>query len=334
MNFCILGAGAWGTAMAVHLDRAEQTVTLVPRRMELSLALASTRENADYLPGRKLADSIQIAHELKPALMEVEVILLACPVAGLRSACERIVEVLESSWRLKLLLVLCKGLDRESLSRPTELVRKLVPGYCYGVLSGPSNADEVALAKPTAMSLAADADETLLIAVQEALSSESLRVYRSNDVIGVELGAALKNVYAIGAGIADGLALGDNAKAAFLTRAIQEMVTVGSGLGGQSATFFGLSGFGDLTATCFGSWSRNRSFGEAVAKGEKPGNWVKSRDSVVEGYWAVETFHELCGRERVVAPILEEIYAVLFHEKSPQSAMMALMQRPLKEEKM
>lgn len=332
MNICILGAGAWGTSMAQHLVRSGQNVTLVPRRIEHATAMATTHENADYLPGIALDPNIQIAFELRPALMEAELVLFACPSQGLRDWCERLKPVLDSALRLRALVTLCKGLEQSTLRYPVDLVREIIPGYHYGVLSGPNYAREVAEGKPTATVLAMDAPEDELAAYQEALHGERLRVYRSSDVAGVELGGCLKNIYAIGAGFCDGLSLGDNARAAFLTRALHEMVRLGVAFGGRKETFYGLSGIGDLTATCSGEWSRNRTFGESIARGRSVAGLMDKRKTVVEGYWATACFYVKCKEKELDAPILGEVYKVLHEGKQPAQVVEALMSRPTKPE--
>jgi glycerol-3-phosphate dehydrogenase (NAD(P)+) len=332
MTIAVFGAGAWGTAMAVHLQRRGHRVTLVPRRMEQALELSSTRENRQYLPGFELAMDMQIGCEPRPAIMEADLLLLACPSAGLRALCARIAGHAGDAWGRPLCLALCKGLDTDTLELPSTIMRQALPGWETGVLSGPSNAGEVARGKPTALVLAAEASERALEQAQHALSDRRLRLYRSGDVRGVELGGSLKNVYAIAAGASDGLGLGDNARAALLTRALAEMVRLGTAWGGARETFFGLSGFGDLVATSHGDWSRNRTFGQAIGKGSSPESLMRERATVVEGYQATRCFHELARRDGLEAPILEQVHAVLHEGAPPDEALSALMGRNLKEE--
>lgn len=332
MNFAVLGAGAWGTAMAVHLQRLNHTVTLVPRRMEHALAIASARENADYLPGVHLPHSLQIGCELRPALMEAEVVLLACPSHALRRLCQDIAAVLDSSRGIRCLVILCKGLESESFLRPTQVTTEVLPHFTSTVLSGPSFAAEVANGAPTAITLAGPTNAADIVAVQEAMSSETFRVYRSEDSTGVELGGCLKNVYAIAAGICDGLQLGDNAKAGLLTRALAEMVRLAGRLGARPETLYGLSGFGDLVATCTSQRSRNHTFGTQLAKGNDPDKLIEEQRTVVEGYFATQAFYELCQRENLDAPILSEVYRVVYQGQPPAQALRNLMTRDLKRE--
>ncbi len=332
MNCCVLGAGSWGTAMALHLDRCQHSVALVPRRMEHALALASSRENVEYLPGYQLPHTIQIGCELAPVLMEAEVVLLACPSKALRHLCERVRAVRDVARQLKLFIVMCKGLELDSFKTPAEIVNQIFPQIACGVLSGPTFAGEVAAGHPTAVTLALDAGCTDTLFYQQAFSNASLRAYLSHDVRGTELGGTLKNIYAIASGMCDGLQLGDNAKAALLTRSLNELVQLGQLLGGEKETFYGLSGFGDLVATCSGSWSRNRTFGERIASGERPESIIRNQRAVVEGYRATDCMQRLCQQQNLEAPILAQIHAVLYRGQEPRIALQALMSRGLKAE--
>ena len=332
MNFAVIGAGAWGTAFAIHLSRLGHTVTLVPRRLEQALAIASMRENADYLPGIKLPPSIQIGYELTPVLMEAEVVLLACPSQALRETCERLRANLGLVTQLKLIVSLAKGLEAGTHLRPSEVIAAVLPNYAAGSLTGPTNAAEVARGRPSAMVLAVTRTDAFLADVQAALSGPTLRVYTSHDVAGAEFGGCLKNVYAIAAGCCDGLKLGDNAKAALLTRALAEMVRVGVALGAKADTFYGLSGFGDLVVTCNGAWSRNRTFGQHLGEGAKAADLLAVSKSVVEGYRTTESFAGLCKERGIDAPILAETYRILYEGRPPAEALAALMTRELKRE--
>ena len=332
MNFCVLGAGAWGTAIALHLIRQGHAVTLVPRRIEVAMALASTRQNEDYLPGFELPLNLQIGFEVRPVLMEADVAILACPSKGLRSLCEMIAQALDSAEALKLVITLCKGLEEGTFLRPGEVVEGSLPGIAHAVLSGPTNAAEVAAGKPTAVTLGAQVIDGTIEAVQTAMSGGTMRVYTSDYLIGVELGGCLKNIYAIAAGCVDGLRFGDNAKAALMTRALNEMIRLGVSLGADAKTFFGLSGFGDLVATCNGSWSRNRTLGQKLGEGNSLETLMSGRKTVVEGVTATKVFHNLCEEKKIEVPILNQVYAILYENLEPRDAMEALMLRGLKAE--
>ncbi len=332
MNCVIFGAGAWGTAVAIHLDRLGHTVTLVPRRLEQALKLATERINHDYLPKHSLAHSIQVGLEPAPALMDADIVFLACPSKGLTDLLKQIGPDIQKS-SAKIVISLCKGLDQNTLQRPTELIQKALGKIPAATLSGPSNANEVAHGNPTAMVLASTADDATLRTVQAAISGPTLRVYTSNDVAGVEIGGTLKNVYAVGAGLCDGLKLGDNAKAAFLTRALQEMIRVGVALGGKSETFLGLSGTGDLMATAHGSWSRNRTLGQAIAQDPAATlAGLKTRRDAVEGYLATDSLSQLAKSHKLDAPILFLLQKILFEGLDARTGVTTLMTRDLKAE--
>jgi len=332
MNFAVLGAGAWGTAFAIHLCRLGHTVTLVPRRFEQALDLASARVNPEYLPEVPFPPSLQLAHELAPVMLEADVAILACPSHALRETCTRLADARGGATRFRLVLSLAKGLELGTHLRPSEVIASVLPDLLIGALSGPTNAGEFARGLPAAMVLAPNRSDPLIAEVQVALSSPTLRVYTSDDLAGVEFGGCLKNIYAIAAGCCDGLRLGDNTKAALLTRALAEMVRVGSALGARPETFYGLSGFGDLVATCHGAWSRNREFGQRLGEGATAAELVAHRKTVVEGYKTAQSFHGLCRERGIDAPILAEVNGILFEGKKPAQALAALMTRGLKRE--
>lgn len=332
MNFSVLGAGAWGTAMAIHLSRLGHTVTLVPRRFELAVELGAVRENRDYLPGFRLPESLQIGFELAPVLMETEVVVLGCPVAGVREWSRLIAQSRDQARALRLVLSLAKGLEVGTHLTPCQIVRELLPGIGVGSVTGPSHAAEVAEGRPTALVLATERHDELSDAVQQALSCAALRIYTTDDVLGAELGGALKNVYAIAAGMCDGLGLGDNAKAALVTRVLAEMIRIGERLGANPLTFVGLSGFGDLIATCYGEWSRNHEFGHGLGSGRTVEEMMRDRRTVVEGYRTTESLYEVCAERMIEAPILDQVHAVLFRGRKPAEGVAALMTRGLKRE--
>jgi glycerol-3-phosphate dehydrogenase (NAD(P)+) len=329
MNFVVVGAGAWGTAFAVHLARSGREVVLAPRRSEHAARLRERRENFDYLPGIPLPPSIRVEHELSSALKDADVLLIACPSQALSQTCARVSDYLQSG-RPSLVVSLAKGLELGSHRRPSEVIAATLSGCAVGSLTGPTNAAEVARGLPAAMVLGTATINERTKEIQGSLSGPTLRVYTCDDLAGVEYGGSLKNVYAIAAGCCDGLKLGDNAKAALLTRALAEMVRVGTTLGARAETFYGLSGFGDLVATCHGSWSRNREFGENVGSGQTVAELLHNRKSVVEGYKTTQSFKELCAEKKIEAPILQEMYAILFQGKAPAAALNSLMTRVLK----
>lgn len=332
LNFTVIGAGAWGTAMAVHLARRGQHTTLVARRPEHAAQLAADRENRDYLPGCRFPDGLLVTADLRAALLEADVALIACPSQSLRAWCEQMVGVLHDTSRLQLFLSLVKGLEIGSHLRPSEVMGQILPGLNCGTLTGPTNAGEVARGLPAAMVMAAQRPDEFVAKVQVAMSGSTLRIYTSEDLVGAEYGGSLKNIYAIAAGLCDGQHLGDNAKAALLTRAVNEMVRVGTALGSKPETFYGLSGFGDLVATSHGAWSRNREFGEMIGAGKSVPELLAGRKTVVEGHRSTEALYGLCKERGITAPILSEVYAILYQHKKPADALHALMTRELKRE--
>lgn len=334
MNFCILGAGAWGTAVAIYLSKIGHVVTLVPRRVEQALSMSSARENQDYLEGVPFDPNLQIGSSLKPALMESDYIFFACPSHALRETCQQVIEqAIPSSPRLRGALALCKGLEPETNLFAHEVMsREFGSNFSTGYLTGPSHAEDIATGKPAAMVLAINGSDLDRKKLQSEISSAFLRIYRSDDRTGVALGSCIKNVYAIATGISDGLGLGDNARAALLTRSMNEMISLGKVLGASNDTFFGLSGFGDLVGTCMGQWSRNRNFGLALTKENQPEKILTSQKTVVEGYLATECFYNKCKDLKLEMPILKQVHAILYSGKNPSTALKDLMTRDLKAE--
>ena len=332
LNFAVIGAGAWGTAMAAYLARRGRLATLVARRPEHAEAVRAARENRDYLPGIRLPESLIVTSDLRAALVEADVALIACPAQSLRAWCERIRAVLHDTARLQLFLSLTKGLEIGTHLRPSEVMMQVLPGLNCGTLTGPTHAAEVARGLPAAMVMAAAQPGEFVARVQALMSGPTLRIYTSDDLAGAEFGAGLKNIYAVATGLCDGLGLGDNAKAALLTRALAEMVRVGRALGCKTETFYGLSGFGDLVATSHGAWSRNRDFGQKIGEGRTVDEMLAGRKTVVEGHRTTEALYELCRERGITAPILDEMYAILFERKRPADALHALMTRELKSE--
>jgi glycerol-3-phosphate dehydrogenase (NAD(P)+) len=324
MKFVVAGAGAWGTAFAVHLARLGHAVTLVPRRAEHTAALAAHRVNADYLPGVVLPPGVNVSADPGP-LAGVDAVLLACPAQALRETCARFAAA-------PFIVSLVKGLEAGSHRRPSEVIAEVAPAARVAALSGPTQALGVARGDPSAMVLASTCVDAAVERLQQAFSGPTLRVYTGDDLPGVEFGGCLKNIYAIAAGCCDGLRLGDNTKAALLTRALAEMVRVGAALGARPETFYGLGGFGDLVATCYGGWSRNREFGQRIGEGQPVAALLAGRRTVVEGHRTADSFAGLCAERGIDAPILRETRAILFEGRRPADALAALMTRGLKRE--
>jgi glycerol-3-phosphate dehydrogenase (NAD(P)+) len=331
VNFCIYPAGAWSTAIALHLDRTGHSVTLVPYTLDEAMHITSTRESP-FLPGYKLPESVQVGLELSPALIEADCCIVGAPSKYLREVCRSIKAASKEASRLKNIVLLTKGLEEGSLILATQVAEAEFGGKeAVSVLSGPSFASQVADAHPTAVVLASKCPADNLRALQEEMSGGCMRIYTTDDTIGVCLGGSIKNVYAIASGCCDGLGLGDNTKAALLTRSLAEMMRVGIALGGRMETFFGLSGFGDLVLTCNGAESRNRTFGESIAKGMSI-NELLATGKTVEGYVSCPSFIEICRRNHIDAPILAQVDLILRGKTKPFDAIATLMNRDLKPE--
>lgn len=331
MKFVVLGAGAWGTAIAVHLARNGEDVAIVSRRAEHAAALAADRENRDYLPGVLFPDRLAIVPGGGSVPAGADVLLLGTPMAGMRDWCHHVREAGPGA-QPRLVVSLAKGIEPGTHLRASEVITAELPGVEVGALTGPSFADEVGRGLPAALVLATEAHGQFADAVQTALSGPSFRVYTSDDMVGAELGGALKNIYAIASGCGDGLRLGENTRAALMTRALAEMIRLGNALGARTETLYGLSGFGDLVLTCSGGKSRNHEFGRRLGEGATVADLLKGRRTVVEGYRTAESMHGLCIERGLDAPILEQIYKVLFKNLRPAHALHALMTRGLRRE--
>ena len=333
LKIVVCGAGAWGTAMAIHWARQGAQTVIVPRRGEQATQLETERENCDYLKGYSLPDALEVSGDLDTSLGEADAIFLGVPSYALRDWCGRIKNVVTFVEGRSFLISLAKGLEMESRMTPCEILKDVFPDALVGSLSGPTFAGEVAAGNPAAMTLAVVEDAPIASRIQSAASGANMRIYLSHDLRGVELGGCMKNVYAVAAGCCQGLGLGDNALAALLTRALAEMKRVGRSLGANQETFYGLSGFGDLVATCHGQWSRNRTFGEEIARsGRSAADIIASQKTAVEGYRTAKSFHEECRDKGIDAPILEQVYRILYKGKSPKEALIDLMNRDLKRE--
>lgn len=330
MKICVLGAGSWGIALTIHLKRAGHTPTLWAYKAVQATRLAETRENPTLLPGAVLPDDILITHNLNDALADTEGVVMAVPSQSIRSTCwEASAFIDRGTW------VVCaaKGLEETTHLRMSEVLKQnLTNNPSIAVLSGPSHAEEVLKKMPTTV-VAASADAETATAVQSAFHSEYFRVYTSDDLIGVELGGALKNVIAIAAGITDGLGLGDNAKAALMTRGLHEITRLGVALGAQPATFAGLAGMGDLIVTCTSRHSRNRLLGEKLGKGATLETALGEMVMVAEGAKTARSALALAQQKKVEVPIIEEVNQVLFEGKKAKDALKSLLSRPSKSEK-
>lgn len=332
MNICILGSGGWGTALGIILHNNRHKVTLWEFDKEYAHTLSEFRENFYYLPKIKIPEKIVITSDIHSAIEGKELIVVATPTQYIRSVIEKIKDI---DFKNRVILSVSKGIENHTLMTVSQIFQNVfnnIDKRSITVLSGPSHAEEAAKQIPTAVA-AAGFDEKNTEIVQKAFSNKYFRVYKSSDVVGVELGGALKNVIAIAAGIADGAGFGDNTKAAIMTRGLREITRFGMRFGAQEHTFMGLSGIGDLIVTCMSKHSRNRFVGEEVGKGKKLKQVLAEMKMVAEGVATTESTHELAKKLGVELPIIEQVYKVLFQGKDPHHATEKLMTRNLKDEK-
>ena len=318
----VLGDGAWGTALSLVLLKNGHDVTLWSAFEDYADTLKVKRENVKFLPGVPLPKELKITSVARDAL-GARVLVMAIPTKYMRVVLGRFSAAVDSR---HVVVSVAKGIEHQSRMRPTEIIAELLAGVRTAVLCGPSHAEEVVKGLPAAV-VAASANATVAEGVQTLFANETFRVYSSSDVTGVELGAALKNVIAIAAGMCDGLKLGDNAKSALLTRGVEEMSRLGGKMGAQRDTFFGLSGIGDLITTCSSPYGRNREVGIRLAGGERLKDIEASTDAVAEGVLTARSVCELAGMHDVEMPICREVYRVIYEDKDPKAAARDLMTR-------
>ncbi len=327
MNITVLAAGAWGTALAIAFA-GRHAVTLWTREDDVAHDLRTLRENRRFLPGHRLPESLAIAPDFATAVGTAELLIVATPLAGLRPTARR----LREEGVLRPLIWVCKGLEAETARLPHQIVgEELGAGALYGALSGPSFAEEVAQGLPTAVTLAAN-DAGFARDTARALHGPRFRIYASDDLPGVEVGGAVKNVMAIATGICDGLGLGLNARAALITRGLAEIARLGQALGGQQQTFMGLAGMGDLILTCTGDLSRNRRVGLALGAGRTLPQILAELGHVAEGVSTAREVVRLAERLGIEMPITQAVDAILHRNEPAAAAVEQLLSRAPKTE--
>jgi len=324
----IIGAGGWGTALALLMARRGLTVSIWGHDSVHVEAMSSLRRNEKYLPGIELPESVQPTVDFKECL-HAAILLVAVPSKYLAAVTRQLAE--EAGQRRPVLVSCTKGIERARGLLMSEIIAENFPGATLAVLSGPNLAGEIANGVPAAGVIGCNNPDALA-AVQALFEGTTFRAYTSGDLRGIQLGGALKNVFAIAAGISDGLGLGENAKAALVTRSLAEMTRLGTAMGGQRETFGGLSGIGDLMVTCFSERSRNHQVGFRLGKGETPAAITSSMAMVAEGVPTASSAHASARRLGVETPIIDEVHALLQGAKSPGEAMKELMNRQLKAE--
>ena len=331
MKVSVLGAGGWGTTLAILLHYNGHDVILWENEKSYAKELIKKHVNSRYLPGVSIPKEMKISYDLGESTGDKNLIILAVPSQFLRSVVKKINF---SDIKNSILVSVSKGIEKGTLLTMTQMLKDVHPLLGkdqIGVLSGPSHAEEVSRRIPTAVTAASEAPVTSK-SIQAAFMNSYFRVYSSTDILGVELGGAFKNVIAIGAGIIDGAGFGDNTKAAIMTRGVSEISRLGSAMGAHPETFAGLSGMGDLIVTCMSKHSRNRYVGEQLGKGKKLKQILKSMEMVAEGVETSRSASQLAKKFDVETPITNEVYKILFEDKDPVKATTDLMTRDMKME--
>lgn len=323
----VVGAGSWGTTLACLLATKGFDITLWVREKELADEMTASRTNSIYLPGVTLPDNIRITNSFQDALAKTRYVVNAIPAQYTRSVFKQALPYIEDE---ALIITVSKGIERGTLVTVSSILRE-ISHHPVSVLSGPSFAKEVIKKLPTAVTLAAEDKNTGLL-LQEIFNVNNFRVYTHDDMIGVELGGALKNVMAIAAGISDSLGLGNNARASLITRGLVEMTRLGVAMGAKERTFSGLSGIGDLVLTCTSPLSRNYTVGTKLGQGLKLKDILDQMKSVAEGVPTAESAYSLSKKYGIEMPIVEQIYKVLYEDKDAVLAVKDLMERSLKSE--
>lgn len=327
----VIGAGSWGTTLANHLAEKGYPVTLWAYEADLVERMQKTRENDLYLAGFRLSENLTFTSCLQEAVSGKRLVLLVPPSQVMRQLVEQFTPYLDER---ALIVSASKGIENDSLMLMSQVLEDVLPSDLHaqiGFISGPSFAKEVSAHMPTAV-VAAARDQQLAATIQEVFNTEKFRVYSHDDIIGVELGGAMKNVIALAAGVSDGLGFGHNTRAALITRGLAEMTRLGLKLGGSAETFAGLAGMGDLVLTCTGDLSRNRSVGIELGKGRKLQEILAGKQTVAEGVKTTLSAHQLAEKLGVEAPIIDQMYQILYQGKDPEQAVSDLMLRDLKAE--
>jgi len=323
-HITILGDGAMATACAILLARKpEHRVRIWSQFPEHVLQFTEAGQNTLFLPGVPIPPEVGLSADIDEAADRADVLLVAVPMVYLRQTLEPIAPRLN---RGRPAISVIKGIENGTYLRASQVITEVLGDRPVCALSGPSHAEEISRGKPASL-VAASSDTALAEMAQRMLGTERLRIYTNRDIVGVEWAAAVKNVLAIAAGICDGLELGDNAKAALMTRGIVEMTRFGIAMGSHAPTFAGLAGIGDLITTCVSPFGRNRGVGEAIGKGKKLKDILSGMQQVAEGIWTSRAIHEMAEQRGVEMPIVREVYQMLFHDKDPLQAVSDLMLR-------
>ena len=320
---CVLGTGSWGSALGLTLAKKGYEVSMWTLNEEQAKRINKTKENIDYLPGVLFPNNMTVTTSLEEAVLNSIIIVLAVPSQAIRSVCNQIKPFIKDE---QIIVDVAKGLEKGTGLRLSEVVEEELPNNPYVTLSGPSHAEEVARDIPTTV-VVASTNLEVARRVQDIFMGPKFRVYTNPDIVGVELGGALKNIIAFGAGICDGLGLGDNSKAALMTRGIREISRLGVAMGADASTFSGLSGIGDLIVTCTSMHSRNRRAGILIGQGKSLEETLEEVKMVVEGITATEVAYEVSKKLNVDMPITSAIYSILHSKLNPNEVVIDLMMR-------
>ena len=326
-NICVIGAGSWGTALSVTLSNKGHNVRLWDIDKDHLKALKEDRENVRYLKDVPFNNNLTLVEELKEGLDNTSLVVFSAPAQHFRQALKNSLPLLKD----QMLLNVAKGIETESLKLLSQVAEEIAPSYKFAVLSGPSHAEEVGQFLPTTVAVSSR-DKKVAEEIQDIFMTDMFRVYTNSDILGVELGGALKNIIALGAGISDGMGYGDNAKAAIMTRGIAEIARLGEKMGAKKDTFLGLSGIGDLIVTCTSEHSRNRRCGLMIGKGMNPEEATKKVGMVVEGMYTTKAAYELSKELKVDMPITKAIHGVVYEGIDVNETAKRLMQRDKKHE--
>ncbi|MEX1261833.1 MAG: NAD(P)H-dependent glycerol-3-phosphate dehydrogenase [Balneolaceae bacterium] len=330
----IIGAGSFGTALAIVLGQGGYPVTLWARENEVVSGINKTRKNPSYISDVELPDSITASTDIEETVRNSDMVLFATPTHALRDVAKTVKPFLTGN---EIIVTVSKGIEKDTFMTPTQILVSVLDGKTLedqiGVLSGPSHAEEVSTFKPTTV-VSAGYSKRVARIIQETFMTPMFRVYLNNDIVGVEIGAALKNIMAIAAGIVDGAQLGDNAKAALITRGLHEMKRMGLAMGASQDTFSGLAGMGDLIVTCTSEHSRNRFVGFNIGSGKKLDEIISGMNMVAEGVKTTDSVYQWAKQNNVEMPITKAVHKVLFENIEPKDALYELMTRNPKEEKM
>lgn len=334
VKLAVLGSGSWGTVLANLLVKNQHDVTLWGHRPEIIKELAEQRTNHHYLADFKVQPELQVTTDLAQAVQGVDAILFAVPTSAIREVANQVFPIIKNRHEAPILISAAKGLEQKTHKRISQIFSDVMPAEFAQrlvIFSGPSHAEDVAVEDLTSLTVAAhqmaDAEWT-----QRVFMNHYFRLYTNDDMVGVELGGALKNVMAIGAGILHGAGYGDNTKAALMTRGLAEMTRFGTAMGARPLTFMGLSGIGDLIVTCTSVHSRNWRAGHALGQGQPLAEVLKDMGMVVEGYWTAKAVHEAAQEQQIDMPISESIYQVLYEQADIQTKIAQMMQRSGKSE--